>query len=56
MDTGTEELAHLEMLVTMIARLLDSDPVGELEEVAKDPVIRAILGGMNPQHAKSCLD
>jgi Mn-containing catalase len=51
MDTGTEELAHIEMLATMIARLLDGAPVGDLEEAAKDPVIAAILGGMNPQHA-----
>ncbi|WP_026692774.1 manganese catalase family protein [Peribacillus kribbensis] len=51
MDTGTEELAHIEMLATMIARLLDGAPVGDLETAAKDPVVGAILGGMNPQHA-----
>ncbi|MCM3710128.1 manganese catalase family protein [Sporosarcina luteola] len=51
MDTGTEELAHIEMLATMIARLLDGAPVGDLEAAAKDPIIGAILGGMNPQHA-----
>lgn len=51
MDTGTEELAHIEMLATMIARLLDGAPVGDLEVAAKDPVLGAILGGMNPQHA-----
>jgi len=51
MDTGTEELAHIEMLATMIARLLDGAPVGDLEVAAKDPIIGAILGGMNPQHA-----
>ncbi|MCM3403603.1 manganese catalase family protein [Cytobacillus oceanisediminis] len=50
MDTGTEELAHIEMLSTMIARLLDGAPVGAQEEAAKDPVLEAILGGMNPQH------
>ncbi|MFS0728232.1 manganese catalase family protein [Paenibacillus sp. 1P07SE] len=51
MDTGTEELAHVEMLATMIARLLDGAPVTDLEKAAKDPVINAILGGSNPQHA-----
>ncbi|WP_054859715.1 manganese catalase family protein [Gracilibacillus sp. JCM 18860] len=52
MDVGTEELAHIEMLATMIARLLDDAPVGgDLEEAAKDPVMAAIIGGMNPQHA-----
>lgn len=51
MDTGTEELAHIEMLATMIARLLDGAPLTDLETAAQDPVINAILGGMNPQHA-----
>ena len=49
--TGTEEMAHVEMLATMIARLLDNAPVGDQELAAKDPVIGAVLGGMNPQHA-----
>jgi Mn-containing catalase len=51
MDTGTEELAHIEMLATMIARLLDHAPVAEQEQAAQDPVIGAVMGGMNPQHA-----
>lgn len=51
MATGTEEFAHVEMLATMIARLLDNAPVGDQEAAAKDPVIGAVLGGMNPQHA-----
>jgi Mn-containing catalase len=50
MDTGAEELAHIEMLATMIARLLDGAPVGDAETAAQNPVIGAILGGMNPQH------
>jgi len=49
-DTGTEELAHVEMLCTMIARLLDGAPVGDLEAAAQDPLVGAALGGMNPQH------
>jgi len=51
LDTGTEELAHVEMLATMIARLLNNAPLETLEDAAKDPVIAAILGGSNPQHA-----
>ncbi|MFC2946839.1 manganese catalase family protein [Virgibacillus sediminis] len=51
MDIGTEEIAHVEMLATMIAQLLDNAPVQEQEEAAKDPIIEAVLGGMNPQHA-----
>ncbi|KMJ57226.1 manganese catalase [Bacillus sp. LL01] len=51
MDTGTEELAHIEMLATMIARLLDNAPVKAQEEAAQNPVMAAIMGGMNPQYA-----
>ncbi len=52
MDTATEELAHVEMLCTMIARLLDNAPVQEQEKaVAANPVLGAVIGGMNPQHA-----
>jgi Mn-containing catalase len=50
LDIGTEEIAHVEMISTMIAQLLDGAPAREQEEAAKDPVINAALGGMNPQH------
>lgn len=50
LDIGTEEIAHVEMLATMIAQLLDGAPVEDQENAAKDPVIGAVLGGMNPQH------
>jgi Mn-containing catalase len=51
LDIGTEEIGHVEMLATMVARLLDDAPVDAQEEAAKDPVIGAIMGGINPQHA-----
>ncbi|MFS0673485.1 manganese catalase family protein [Ornithinibacillus sp. 179-J 7C1 HS] len=51
LDIGTEEIAHVEMLATMIAQLLDNAPVEEQENAAKDPIIGAVMGGMNPQHA-----
>jgi Mn-containing catalase len=61
LDIGTEEMAHVEMLATMIARLLEASPVEAQEEGAKNSVIGAALGGsnlqdvivagMNPQHA-----
>ncbi|MCA1038111.1 manganese catalase family protein [Bacillus infantis] len=51
LDIGTEEIGHVEMLATMVARLLDNAPVKDQEDAAKDPVIGAVLGGMNPQHA-----
>ncbi len=61
LDIGTEEIAHVEMLATMIARLLETSPVEAAEEAAKNSAVGAILGGsrledvlvagMNPQHA-----
>jgi Mn-containing catalase len=51
MDIGTEEMAHVEMLATMIAQLLDKAPVEEQEQAAKDPIVASVMGGMNPQHA-----
>ncbi|WP_174734627.1 manganese catalase family protein [Mesobacillus harenae] len=51
LDIGTEEIGHVEMLATMVARLLDNAPVLAQEEAAQDPVIGAVMGGMNPQHA-----
>ncbi|MCY8488188.1 manganese catalase family protein [Bacillus atrophaeus] len=51
MDTATEEIGHVEMIATMIARLLEDAPLHEQEEAADDPVIGSIMGGMNPHHA-----
>ncbi|WP_281975842.1 manganese catalase family protein [Halobacillus litoralis] len=51
LDIGTEEIAHVEMIATMIAQLLDGAPVNDQEDAAMDPAIGAVLGGMNPQHA-----
>lgn len=64
LDIGTEEMAHVEMLATMIAQLLDNAPAREQEQAAENPVLHAVLGGtnvedsiiktvlggMNPQH------
>jgi Mn-containing catalase len=61
-DIGTEELAHVEMLATMIAQLLEGAPVEDQEAaVRSNSVLGAVLGGtsprdmllagsMNPQH------
>ncbi|WP_110928557.1 manganese catalase family protein [Bacillus massiliglaciei] len=51
LDIGTEEIGHVEMLATMVARLLEGTSIEEQEKAAKDPVIGSIMGGMNPQHA-----
>jgi Mn-containing catalase len=60
LDIGTEEIGHVEMLATMIARLLETSPVEAQEDAAKNSVVGAIMGGsrledvlvagMNPQH------
>jgi Mn-containing catalase len=62
LDTATEEIGHVEMIATMIARLLETSPV-EAEQAAEEGgVVGAVLGGgdtqeaivnagMNPQHA-----
>ena len=62
LDIGTEEIAHVEMLSVMIARLLEGAPLKAQEDgVAGNPVVAAVMGGtdtrdaivagMNPQHA-----
>ena len=52
MDIATEEIGHVEMLTTMLARLLEGAPNETTEKaVAANPVLAAVIGGMNPQHA-----
>lgn len=62
LDIGTEEIAHVEMLATMIAQLLSHAPLSTQEEAVQNPIMAAIMGGtdpemaaiaagMNPQHA-----
>jgi Mn-containing catalase len=60
LDIGTEEIGHVEMLATMIARLLETSPVEAQEEAAQNSLVGSIMGGariedailsgMNPQH------
>ncbi len=50
-NTGTEEIGHIEMLATAVALNLEGAPIHMQEEVAaKNPVVGAIMGGMNPRH------
>jgi Mn-containing catalase len=62
LDIATEEIAHVEMLSVMIARLLEGAPLKAQEDaVAEHPTVGAVMGGtdlrdtvfagMNPQHA-----
>lgn len=50
--TGTEELAHIEMLATAVALNLEG-ALAEQERAAKDPMMEAVLGGMQLQHILS---
>ena len=50
MDIATEEIGHVEMIATMVARLLEGAPAtATTKPAAADPVVGAVLGGMDPQ-------
>lgn len=52
LDTGAEEIGHVEMIATMIAHLLEDAPVDAQENAFEsDPAIAAVMGGMDLQHA-----
>jgi Mn-containing catalase len=51
--TATEELSHIEFLGHAVALNLEPAPLSEKEAAATDPVVHAILGGMNPRHLLS---
>ncbi|MDP9793353.1 Mn-containing catalase [Catenuloplanes nepalensis] len=49
LDVGTEEMGHVEMICTMIARLLEGAPQNLHEAAADDnPMLAAIYSGQNP--------
>ena len=48
MDVATEEMGHVEMLATMVARLLEgASATATAKMAAADPVVCAVLGGMD---------
>jgi Mn-containing catalase len=50
LNTGTEEIAHIEMLAT-VAMNLEGSPMTVKEEAAEaNPMVAAIMGGMNMRH------
>jgi Mn-containing catalase len=52
MDIATEEIGHVEMIATMVARLLEGAPAtATTKAAAADPTVGAVLGGMDPQQA-----
>ncbi|HEX8298350.1 MAG TPA: manganese catalase family protein [Rubricoccaceae bacterium] len=50
LNTGTEEISHIEMLSTAVALNLAGAPAEVQDEGAKNPMVAAILGGMDPRH------
>ena len=51
LDMGTEAMAHVEMICTMITRLLQDAPMSAREAIDVDGTLApAVLGGLNPAH------
>ncbi|WP_159799171.1 manganese catalase family protein [Flavobacterium sp. MK4S-17] len=51
LETGTEEISHIEMLATAVALNLEDAPNDIKDEMAEEsPIIQAIMGGANPRH------
>jgi len=53
LNTGTEEIGHIEMLATAVAMNLEGAPLSFQEEAAADPIAGAVLNGMNMRHILS---
>jgi Mn-containing catalase len=53
LETGTEELAHIEMLATAVALNLEGAPTETKSNFAMHPVVGAVMGGMDPRHVLS---
>ena len=53
LETGTEEIGHIEMLATAVALNLEGAPLSLKEEMAKDQAIGAVMGGMDVRHVLS---
>ncbi|WP_424137936.1 manganese catalase family protein [Roseomonas chloroacetimidivorans] len=53
LNTGTEEIGHVEMLATAVALNLEGAPLSFQEEMSRDPVAGAVLNGMNLRHILS---
>lgn len=49
LETGTEELSHIEMLATAVAMNLEGAET-ELQSEELHPIVTAKLGGQNPRH------
>ncbi|WP_374164776.1 manganese catalase family protein [Arcticibacter sp. MXS-1] len=51
LETGTEEIGHIEMLATAVALNLEGASGDFIDKVvSKDPIVKEIMGGMDPRH------
>ena len=50
LNTGTEEIGHVEMLATAVAMNLDGAPTSVSEAAAINPVVAAKMGGQDVRH------
>ena len=54
LETGTEEMAHIEMLATAVALNLEGASADLKDKMAADnPLVAGIMGGMDPRHILS---
>ncbi|HEX8462362.1 MAG TPA: manganese catalase family protein [Segetibacter sp.] len=54
LDTGTEEISHIEMLVTAVALNLEGSSSALKDKMAaSNPLIESVLGGKDPRHVLS---
>jgi Mn-containing catalase len=54
LNTGTEEIAHVEMLATAVALNLEGASADLKEDIAKsNSIVGAVMGGMDPRHVLS---
>jgi Mn-containing catalase len=49
LETGTEEIAHVQMLCTAVALNLEGAPMQLQDQAAQNPMVAAVLGGMDPR-------
>lgn len=54
LETGTEEIAHVEMLATAVALNLEGASLALKEKMASsNPIVESVLGGKDPRHVLS---
>lgn len=54
LDTGTEEISHIEMLVTAVAMNLEGASTALKDKMAaSNPLVESVLGGKDPRHILS---